>query len=966
MLRYKRSFFQAVYGQSEQVWFFDEMIKMGCQGGGFGGTPLHFRLASEQREGRDAVVNHLSSFHGLSRAGSLIGNDYLLRGHGDDTSRDAAVRRCRTVTVSPGPLLRVEGQTLSIRCDVSEYEGPREQDFEWTLTRGSEKLNVISTFDPAFSHKSLKERIRSGDVSISRLADNIVELRIREAQINDGATYQCITPSTDSVMRGIYEASVLLEVIPNSLVVTPQPLSPVVPEGRSVRLPCNVSRNFTEGVYTSVSWSLKKPWSLEQDLLSCGPDLSVTVGEGYRERYMDGGMRLEMGNGNGISHGLVLSSAAPEDQGVFVCTVRLWTREQGSWRRIQEKSVEMGEVTVKPASSLVSVQLHENSSLSSGDTLLLTCSVFSESLIDPDPNLELDLDATWLMNDSLVLAHLSREGVLFNGSETMTLTRLGLWDFQMKIHNLEVSDTGFYSCKVGLWIQRERGRWYKAGEKKSEPVAVRVTKQNPDFTVLLSSSVKPKFSGDPTELECRVTNVSNTRGFRLGVTWLYRNIQPGLMHTIASLDENGTIIPGKNYKSHVEAGFITTMRVEPLLFRLRLLHTTEVDVGEYSCTVMVWSSSRNGNWKKMAELLSSPIKISFANKPPSLSVEARRLSEPPTAGSSFQMICQTDTLNLLPPSTIFSALVHFQEALGSPRLTLASLDPEGILTMEKGLKPELITLVKNQQAEFRFGIQAIQESQRGYYYCQLKAWTLKPGGGWHELSHGDSNTLEVDFTHTDLKRPVPVVASSRHHRRQMLTDLYSGTGPTFALSISSDVSSVYPRETVKIACDISVSGTSYSTDDLSLELQWFLARMRSSSSPSLLASIDRWGIVRKAPRNTTSDLTLEHLEPHRFSLSVQGVQDSDVGEFYCRTTAWIRSMGTGEWRRAHEATSERLCINVKFDVWESMRVPLLYGLCSSVAVGFISLVLGLVCSRCCKTTKPPTPRSRKLMELEMD
>lgn len=29
--------------------------------------------------------------------------------------------------VSPGPLIRVEGQPVSIHCDVKEYGGPREQ-----------------------------------------------------------------------------------------------------------------------------------------------------------------------------------------------------------------------------------------------------------------------------------------------------------------------------------------------------------------------------------------------------------------------------------------------------------------------------------------------------------------------------------------------------------------------------------------------------------------------------------------------------------------------------------------------------------------------------------------------------------------------------------------------------------------------------------------------------------------------
>lgn len=44
-------------------------------------------------------------------------------------SRPSSAGGCgaRVVTVSPGPLIRVEGQPVSIRCDVNEYGGPREQ-----------------------------------------------------------------------------------------------------------------------------------------------------------------------------------------------------------------------------------------------------------------------------------------------------------------------------------------------------------------------------------------------------------------------------------------------------------------------------------------------------------------------------------------------------------------------------------------------------------------------------------------------------------------------------------------------------------------------------------------------------------------------------------------------------------------------------------------------------------------------
>lgn len=136
-------------------------------------------------------------------------------------------------------------------------------------------------------------------------------------------------------------------VVPNSLLVVPDAVNRVIPEGESFRLLCNVSHDFTEGIYLSFTWSVIKGSSVSQDLLTVGPGVGVTVGNGFTQRYADGAMRLELGNE--ASHSVVLSGAMPDDQGMYTCTARLWTREQGVWKRIQEKTVEMGDVTVTPA-----------------------------------------------------------------------------------------------------------------------------------------------------------------------------------------------------------------------------------------------------------------------------------------------------------------------------------------------------------------------------------------------------------------------------------------------------------------------------------------------------------------------------------------------------------------------------------------------------------------------------------------
>lgn len=122
------------------------------------------------------------------------------------------VSESRVVKVPVGPLVHVEGQVVSIRCNVSDYEGPRDQDFEWSMVLAGDKLlQLISTFDSDFTDPTVKDRLNSGDISYKKLADNAVELIFKKVRVTDSGLYRCSTPSTDSVVKGNYYADVELK-----------------------------------------------------------------------------------------------------------------------------------------------------------------------------------------------------------------------------------------------------------------------------------------------------------------------------------------------------------------------------------------------------------------------------------------------------------------------------------------------------------------------------------------------------------------------------------------------------------------------------------------------------------------------------------------------------------------------------------------------------------------------------------
>ncbi|KAK1802779.1 hypothetical protein P4O66_021317, partial [Electrophorus voltai] len=964
----------------------------------------------------------------------------------------------RRVSVPSGTLVRVEGQALSLRCEVSDFEGPEEQDFDWKATRGAQTVNIISTWEPSFPEQALRGRVLSGDISVHRLGGSVVELRIREARVTDSATYTCSTPSTDATMRGNYDSDVQLRVIPNTLSLAPQVPVNLVMEGRSIRLHCNVSQNFTDGIYLSVTWSIKKGEVLQEDLLTFGPDMGVTVGSSFSRRYAEDEMHLHLDSEG--SYSLMLSGAVPADQGMYVCTARQWTREQGDWKKIQEKTAVMGDVTVIPTgrpsrrcpeirpmttvssanltmrvgagsgcavvgvqavvievggsrflrdgddggpleagrddterqgeiedvAKSLTVQVLDNTILAQGDPLNLTC------LVSADDLAVLGLEVTWLINATQILTHFGRDGVVTKTSNVLSMSQVGEGDFTLEIQRVELSDMGLYSCRVGAWVQHSKANWYQAAEKTSTPIQVLVTLKgstkslllsmlsflvilnhlasrffvnteqttqwkrvkvqqrvkviisydllkDPTFTVTLDSPRIAQYPGDPTELVCQVRNISHLRGERLGVSWFYSSSTNEPL-AIASMDANGALMPGEKYQSSIEAGLIVVSRVEPIAFKLRLLHTTNVDAGEYACSITTWTTTHQGTWRKSSDHRSRTLKVSLPSKSPGLSVVARTVRQAISSGSTFEMSCQARPKNLK-EGVALSVLISMQEGVGSPSHKLASISPDLVFKVEdqhEHSKQDSLSLVKTGREEFLFRIRGVQATDRGFYSCEVVAWIMQNGSNWVEVVKGDSNKIQLTFEH---KRPI------------------------FDLSINVFTTSVLPWETVKMECIVSVLGTPTNTEDVAYEIRWY--QSWGSDTVTLLASMDRWGVVKKSPRNDSSDCSLERLRAEMFVLNIHGTQESDAGEYFCTASPWMRSTTTGVWSRELDVTSKRVFLHVKFAFWDSMKFPLLYGACASLFVGLFSLILGLICAQCCLRDTTHSPRSRvKLMDLEID
>ncbi|MEE6526633.1 hypothetical protein FKM82_027376, partial [Ascaphus truei] len=265
----------------------------------------------------------------------------------------AGVVWSRTVRVPKGPILRVVGTEVTLPCNVSDYEGPSEQNFEWVFSlAGGSPLGVISSWDSTFTDPSYAGRVKAGGIQLQRLGNSIVRLRIRELRASDEGHYTCSTPSTDATFSGNYEDRVQLRVIPDTLQLSGSRsrLARVqnVTEGGTFQLQCHTSSSdsYTEHTHLSLTWEYQRAGESPVEVLTLSQLARLQPGSGYEGRYRSGEARLDTVGADGYR--LTMGGAKLWDAGEYSCVARTWVQGHEGWDQIQEKRVPVTRVEVWP------------------------------------------------------------------------------------------------------------------------------------------------------------------------------------------------------------------------------------------------------------------------------------------------------------------------------------------------------------------------------------------------------------------------------------------------------------------------------------------------------------------------------------------------------------------------------------------------------------------------------------------
>ncbi|XP_069748534.1 prostaglandin F2 receptor negative regulator-like [Narcine bancroftii] len=836
---------------------------------------------------------------------------------------DAGFTLGRIVKVPNGPLYRVVKTPVSISCNVSDYQGPPEQNFDWFVSRSNHRLRIISTLEPEFSDLEYREKVLKNEIWVQRISDNSVELHFKSAHFGDEGEYQCQTPSTDKDSRGNYEASVYLKVIADKLTVSPAKSRSVMnvnyTEGKPLELQCVASTVSPVSTHLSVTWQLTKNGGVADDILSFTEKDQFLPGGLYADRYQRGDIRMRMEK-NGVFK-LFIDPLQLEDSGVYSCTAAEWVKEDGSnWKKIQEKSTSIATIEVQSLAQKLEISTSGKLlTLNKGDTVDLVCSITGVE--------DFAVEVSWYFSSSpainpqsgKLLVHMNLAAIV-NGSDFVSLSKISGSDYNLRVQQVDETDSGYYYCAASVWIPYTNGLRHKAAEKISNPLKVTVALLDPTYTVALRSIRTPSSSGEPAELECLVLDLQNADDARLTVTWYYKpkgmDGVAKMSVPIAKMDQDWTLKLSDQYNERAKTGEATFMKPKYFTFSFQVHHASVSDRGEYFCNVSAWIKQRGNTWLQKQELSSFAVDIFWKTEEPSLSITAAEEKPVATRGNTFEMTCSISAEHVEVPH--YSVIITmnepaFTDAKASKKLI--SLTRDSVVKLEQWDvkdRPEDVVLEKVSDKKFRFRLYKTQFSDEGSYYCLVHAWVPDANGGWSEAISNYSNAIAVTF---------------------------KTAAPLFNVTLESERSHVYQGETLQMNCTVDLLEIPNASDAL-YEVEWFFQQLLPyNDSLSPLVLIDRKSVVTYLRDLGTNGICVERVGMHKFSLQVYCSDSGFAGDYFCKVTPWIISEA-GIWQRIPPQESAVLSVRIDISVLDSFKMPLLYGVGSALIIAILACTIG--------------------------
>ncbi|XP_074890088.1 immunoglobulin superfamily member 3 isoform X2 [Buteo buteo] len=793
----------------------------------------------------------------------------------------------RQVTVQEGPLYRTEGSHITLWCKVSGYQGPAEQNFQWSIYLPSapeREVQIVSTVDPSFPYAIYTQRVRSRGIYVERVQGDAVLLHITELQDRDAGEYECHTPNTDERYFGSYSAKMNLVVIPDSLRVTavPQTLNKV--ERDSLELKCEVSKSTTQHSHVSIAWYRQRGSEAPVEVISLSRDFVLRAGSAYAQRQATGDVRLDK-VGETTSK-LTIYNLHPSDQGEFYCEAAEWIQDPDkSWYAMTRKRSQGAIVNVQATDKEFSVRLEtEKRTYIVGEPVEFRCTLEAQNI--PDRYFSI----SWAFNSSLI-ASLGPNAVPVLNNEFAQREALGQLKvakesdnvFVLKIYRLRLEDSGKYNCRVTEREKTVTGDFIDKESKRPKNIPITVLPLKAGFAVTAISRTPGVTYNESFDLQC-IIKPHYPSWVPVSVTWRFQPAGSTEFHDLVTFTRDGGVQWGDRY-----AGFRTRTAIEKAEssnnVRLSISRASDTEAGKYQCVAELWRKNYNSSWTRLADRTSNLLEIRVLRPVTKLQVSKSKRSITLVENRPIPLNCSVKSQTS--PDSHFAVLWYVHKPSDADgklilKTTHSSAFEYGTYAEEEGLRGRLQFERSASGGLFSLTVQRAEVRDSGSYYCHVEEWLLSPNHAWYKLAEEVSGRTEVTVKQPD--------------NRLQVNQTYKNI-------------TVLENQWVTLECLVS-SRTSPSSQ---LSVEWYVWRPGHPEKEAVVR-LSRQSTLRYGDLAALGDLRsrlhLESPSPGLYHLSIQNATVRDSGAYDCRVEEWLLDP-SDRWYKRAEDLSGLITLTVK-------------------------------------------------------
>ncbi|XP_076975889.1 immunoglobulin superfamily member 3 isoform X2 [Tamandua tetradactyla] len=810
----------------------------------------------------------------------------------------------RQVSVQEGPLYRTEGSHITIWCNVSGYQGPSEQNFQWSIYLPSapeREVQIVSTMDSSFPYAIYTQRVRSGKIYVERVQGSSALLHVMDLQARDAGEYECHTPNTDERYFGSYSAKMSLVVIPDSLQITATPQTLHKVEQDPLELSCEVATETLQHSHLSVAWLRQRGSEKPVEVISLSRDFVLQSSSEYAQRQSLGEVRLEkLGRS---TFRLTVFHLQPSDQGEFYCEASEWIQDpDGSWYAMTRKRSEGAFVNVQPTDKEFTVRLETEKRLYTvGESAEFRCILEAQNI--PDRYFA----TFWAFNSSLIASvgpnavpALNSEFARREASGQLKVAKESDGVFVLKIYHLRQEDSGKYNCRV---TERERtvaGEFVDKESKRPKNIPIVVLPLNnwvvkvPQHHQLLSqgylessisvevaSNASAILEGENLHFSCSIRTAGQPQG-RFSVIWQLVDRQ-NRRSNIMWLDRDGTVQPGASYWERSSFGGIQMEQVQRNSFSLGIFHSQKEDEGQYECHVTEWVRAVDGEWQVVGERrASTPVSITALET--GFAVTAISRTPGVTYSDSFDLQCIIKPH--YPARVPVSVTWRFQPVGTVEFHDLVTFTRDGgVQWGDRSSSFRTRTAIEKAESSnnVRLSISRASDTEAGKYQCMAELWRKNYNNTWTRLAERTSNLLEIR-----VLQPVTKLQVSKSKRTLTLVE----------------------NKPIQLNCSVK----SQTSQNSHFAVLWYVHKPSDADGKLILKtthnSAFEYGTYAEE-EGLRGRLQFErHVSGGLFSLTVQRAEVSDSGSYYCHVEEWLLSPNYA-WYKLAEEVSGRTEVTVR-------------------------------------------------------